>query len=376
MTRRRLVVAFVACFALLASMLAFGSVDAIASSTPATIGSAAAAAGTIPPLTDRSRSTAGREHIRRGARAHVALVGVGGAPNAASSGHLPSIHSSAAVTTSPLSSPPPPVLPDDLAGFAGSAQAQAIQSFGTDQELTPPDPDIAVGPTDIVEVVNSGVFVLSRNGAILASDDLNTFMDVPSGYHSSDPKVIFDGESSNGNQGRFWITVTEVPNSLAGCPHSEPVLIAVSPSSSPLPFTGWLVYSLPTGLDNPGTMLGDAPSLSVADSIVTVTFNDFSCSLTFLGSEIDVLQKSDLMSDTGADPLVFYYDGPFAPQPVQPSFEPGTADGPVSIVTNESDCGAVACTNPAVELELGERRPRSRECCADAVLLRHVTHRR
>lgn len=241
--------------------------------------------------------------------------------------------------------------PDDLADFAGPAQAQAIQSFGADQEVAPPDPDIALGPTDIVEVVNSAIFVLSRSGTILASTDLNAFMHVPSGYHSSKARVIYDGAVSNGNQGRFWITVTEVPNSIAGCPHAEPVLIALSPSSSPLPFAGWLIYALPTGLDTPGTMLGDAPSLSVANDIVTVTFNDFSCGLSFLGSEIDVLQKTDLISETGSNPLVFFFDGPFAPQPVQPSFEPGTIGGPIAIVTNESDCGAVACTNPAVEVD-------------------------
>jgi IPT/TIG domain len=281
----------------------------------------------------------------------VAFLGAGGAPSVALARQLPSNHSLAAVPRSPLSSPPPPVLPDDLTAFAGSRQAQAIQSFGTDQELTPPDPDIAVGSTDVVEVMNSAVSVLSRTGTTLAYADLNTFMHVPSGYHSSNPKVIYDGDIANGSQGRFWITVTEVPNSLAGCPHAEPVLIALSPPSSPLPFGDWLVYALPTGLDTPGTMLGDAPSLSVANDIVTVTFDDFSCSLNFLGSEIDVLQKTDLISDTGANPLVFFYDGPFAPQPVQPSFEPGTIGGPISIVTNESDCGAVACTNPEVEID-------------------------
>jgi hypothetical protein len=163
--------------------------------------------------------------------------------------------------------------------------------------------------------------------------------------------VIFDGNPYNDNPQRFWITATEVPNSFAGCPSSQPVLVAVSPSSNPLPFDGWLAYTLPTGVDTPGTMLGDAPSLSVAADIVTVTFNDFSCSLTFLGSEIDVIQKTDLITDTGASSLVFFYDAPFAPQPVQPSFSAGTVGGPVSIVTNESDCGAVACATPAVELD-------------------------
>ena len=284
--------------------------------------------------------------------------------NLGRSGSLSSADTSSTRRQSPQSSPPPPVQPDDLANFPGVSQVQAIESLGTDQETTPPDPDIAVGPTDLVEVVNSAIVVLSRAGATLGVADLNTFMHVTRGYHSSNPKVIFDGSGGAGQPGRFWITVTEVPNSFAGCPRAEPVLLALSPSSSPLPFAGWLVYALPIGLDTPGTMLGDAPSLSVANDIVTVTFDDFSCSLNFLGSEIDVLQKTDLITETGAEPLVFFYDGPFAPQPVQPSFEPGTLGGPVSIVTNESDCGTVACTNPEVEIDTVNGDPESRQCRA------------
>ncbi len=93
-----------------------------------------------------------------------------------------------------------------MLGFAGTAQASNIHSFGADQEVTPPSDDIAVGPNDLVEAVNSSIVVLTRTGTILGSDDLNALMDVDPGYYSSDPRVIFDVET-----GRFWVTVTEVP---------------------------------------------------------------------------------------------------------------------------------------------------------------------
>ena len=196
-----------------------------------------------------------------------------------------------------------PAAPDDLTGFAGTAQASTVHSFGTDQEVTPPNEDIAAGPVDLVEVVNSTVEVLNRSGAILSggSADLNSFMHVRSGYHSSDPRVIYDSGS-----GRFWITITEVPNVFSApgdCPAMAPVLIAVSASSNPLPFTGWLVYALPhedfTGSGQPLSEFGDQPGLGVASNTITVTFNDFTCDLQWNGSEIEFLQKTDFEHELG-----------------------------------------------------------------------------
>jgi hypothetical protein len=237
-----------------------------------------------------------------------------------------------------------PPTPDNLTGFAGTAQASNINSFGGDQEVTPPNEDIAVG-VDIVEVVNSTIVAFSRSGTILGSDDLNTFMHVERGYHSSDPRVIYDTET-----GHLWVTVTEVPNS--GC-SPAPVLIAVSANANPLPFTGWRVYALP--IEQSGTTFGDQPGLGADSNTIVVTFDDFSCGLRFLGSEIDILQKSDLETDTGLDRVNAFYGGPFAPQPVEELY------GGVYnyVVTNESDCGSVACPSPQAEVDLFQGSPES-----------------
>jgi hypothetical protein len=254
--------------------------------------------------------------------------------NAASGGESGSV-------ASPMTAP---TTPDDLLGFAGTAQASNIHSFGADQEVTPPSDDIAVGPNDLVEVVNSSIVVLTRTGTILGSDDLNALMNVDPGYYSSDPRVIFDVET-----GRYWVTVTEVPDS--GC-KAAPVLIAVSGSSNPLPLGSWTVYSLP--IFTSGTTFGDQPGLGSDKNTIVVTFDDFNCSLDFLGSETDILQSSDLANDT----ITANTDDPFtsdefAPQPVESLLEfPDDY-----VLTNESDCGAVACANPEAQVDWYQGTP-------------------
>lgn len=303
----------------------------------------------IPPLTANERAAARSRTLKRGGTESAAslVVGAGAHGGSAAVGGATSSKSASSKTVAaPLTASNPP---DDLADFAGTSQASAIHSFGDDQEITPPNEDVAAGPTDIVEVVNSTIYIFSRTGADLGSADLNSFMDVADGYYSSDPRVIYDASG-----GRFWVTVTEVPDeysSPSDCPVSAPVLIAVSGNSNPLPFAGWTVYGLPmetfggtTG--QPLTEFGDQPGLGISTNTVTVTFDDYTCADEFNGSEIDVLQKTDFETDSGANALDFFYDGPFAPQPVQ-----GLAAMSLTyIVSNQSDCLGNGCMSGSPEV--------------------------
>jgi hypothetical protein len=332
-----------ACAGLIGVLPAFGTLNAAAASRAAVVPSLTSShVSAFPTLSNGERVAAGKQFFHRGGSARLTLrgtsdvAGSSGVTFATTKGS--DSHASAATSTPLITS----TSPDDLTGFAGTAQASTIHSFGGDQEVTPPNEDLAAGPADLVEVVNSSVEVFTRSGAPIGADDLNDFMDVDvqDGYRSSDPRVIYDVGS-----GRFWITITEVPSS--GCPGAAPVLIAVSASSNPLPFNGWLVYALPTGLDTPGTLFGDQPGLGADSNTIAVTFNDFSCNFTWLGSEVDILQKSDLETGTGSNTDDWWDGGPFASQPVQ-SF--GTM--PVQyVVTNESDCGSSACASPEVEVD-------------------------
>jgi len=293
------------------------------------------------PLTAQERQAARTRTLKRGGRkaATILAVGAGAHGGAGVTSARPGTAMRSTTRGAALIASTPP---DLLTGFAGTSQANMIQNFGPDQEITPPNEDIAAGPTDLIEVVNSTIYIFSRAGAVIAAADLNTFMDVFSGYHSSDPRVIYDI-----GDGRFWVTVTEVPDSYSSpgnCPEAAPVLIAVSGSSNPLPFSGWTVYGLPMAqfggtTGQPLTEFGDQPGLGMSQATIVVTFDDFTCANQFNGSEIDVLEKSDFEHDTGSSSLYFFYDGPVAPQPVQ-------AEGPMTvnyIVSNQSDCGGDGC---------------------------------
>jgi hypothetical protein len=227
--------------------------------------------------------------------------------------------------------------------------------YGRDQELPQlPDDDIAVGPTDIVEVANTSIFVFSRAGALLGSTDLNYFMDVASLYHAADPQVIFDPSS-----GRFYITATELADSLSyeyDCSQTAPVLVAVSGSSNPLPFTSWLVYALPTGTLTPGFEFAGGVGLGVDSNTIAVTFEDTLCDGPTWSNEVHILQKSEL--DHGADLSDEYFvnniSNPSAQRvyEAQPAVEIGSASAQY-VVTDESDCGdGVTCTPPMPDVEV------------------------
>jgi hypothetical protein len=297
------------------------------------------------PLNAQERTAARSRKLRRGGSASASKLAIGAAAHGESAGQLATqlLTPGSKTVKAPLVTP---TGPDLLTGFAGAAQATSIQSFGGDQEVTPPNEDVAAGPTDIVEVVNSTMYIFSRTGADLGAVDLNLFMDVFPDFHSSDPRVIYDADTE-----RFWVTVTEVPDTYSSpneCPASAPVLIAFSGSSNPLPFDGWTVYGLPMELFPNGgtpaqdpTEFADQPGLGMSESTIVVTFDDYTCENEFNGSEIDVLQKSDFEANSGNNSLDYFYDGPFAPQPVE-------AEGAMTanyIVSNQSDCSGNGCSN-------------------------------
>jgi hypothetical protein len=223
--------------------------------------------------------------------------------------------------------------------------------YGRDQELPQlPDDDIAVGPSDIVEVANTSLFVFSRAGALLGSTDLNYFMDVASLYYAADPQVIYDPGS-----GRFYITVTELADSLSyeyDCSQTAPVLIAVSGSSNPLPFTSWLVYALPTGTLTPGFEFAGGMGLGVDSNTIAVTFEDTVCDGPMSGNEVHILQKSELDRGAVLSDEYFVNNSDQRVYEAQPAVELGSASAQY-VVTDESDCGdGVTCTPPMPDVEV------------------------
>ncbi len=340
---------WIVCLTAAAMLPAFASTNVSASSPAPTPSASKHVALThetpFLPLTAKQHAAAFSRTLKSGGGAFITKRGNGTASNPGTVAAASAAQSStprSKVAGAPLVASTPP---DELAGFAGTAQASTIHAFGTDQEVTPPNEDVAAGPGDVVEVVNSTVEVFSRAGAPLPGGfaDLNSFMEVTDGYHSSDPRVIYDASG-----GRFWLTITEVPDdyqSPNNCPEAQPILVAVSGSSNPLPLDDWTVYALPLATPEQtgfaATEFGDQPGLGISSNTVTVSFDDYACDNLFTGSEIDILQKTDYENNTHGSgfSLYYFYDGPFAPQPVQ-------AIGSMSvayIVSNQSDCLGNGC---------------------------------
>jgi hypothetical protein len=67
--------------------------------------------------------------------------------------------------------------PSRLAAFTVMGLNQQISSFGADQFVEPPDTQLAAGPTDLTEMVNSSASIWTKAGALVSSFDLNTGAD-------------------------------------------------------------------------------------------------------------------------------------------------------------------------------------------------------
>ncbi len=90
--------------------------------------------------------------------------------------------------------------------------------------VTPPDPQLAVGPSHVFEMVNIIGRIYTRTGGVVQTFTLASFFGVPAGFSDTDPKIIYDAISarwfasyvslvdnggSNNDQGRLHIAVSQ-----------------------------------------------------------------------------------------------------------------------------------------------------------------------
>jgi hypothetical protein len=221
------------------------------------------------------------------------------------------------------------------AGSAASNSQQILTSFGavgldrqlavgSDQFVTPPDPQIAAGPTALVEMVNSSGSVWDKQGNLLSIFDLNTFFAVPSGYSFSDPRVLFDQDS----QRWFASGVAFIPPT-----YGSVVVLAVSASTDP---TGtWVQYTA----DNSSTLTHDQPKIGVSSDKVVVSWNDFFEASSFLGQSTWVLQKSQMTA--GSTPVNGAALGPDSSRSSPVPAVQLTSNSDEYLVFNGTDCGTL-----------------------------------
>lgn len=184
----------------------------------------------------------------------------------------------------------PSLAPTGVA-FKGTDLVRQVSLFGEGQDLAPPDTQIAVGPTAVVEAVNSTMSSWSKTGQPLDVVDLNTFFDLSSGYFFTDPWTVYDPVST-----RFFVSGLAF-NFRAD---SSFIVLAVSDSSDPTQL--WSTFQTDVF---PG--LADQPKLGVSSDKVIISWNDYA-GIRFNGQETWVLEKADLLA--GADTVAATVFGP------------------------------------------------------------------
>ncbi|MBI3358015.1 MAG: hypothetical protein HY037_00250 [Nitrospirae bacterium] len=181
-----------------------------------------------------------------------------------------------------------------LAPAAATVTQTVVQAFeGLDYGdnpfgLSPPEPTVAAGPDHVVEMVNITGRIFSKSGGLISTFFLNSFFNIPSGFFSSDPRIVYDAQSGR------WFASFFAASSSSG-------LLALAVSQGSDPTGAWSVYQFPRS-DCP-----DFPHIGISDDKVIIAFNAFAipCALPYLGAAYLVLNKSHLLAGQPAAMEVF-----------------------------------------------------------------------
>jgi hypothetical protein len=155
--------------------------------------------------------------------------------------------------------------------------------------VNPPDPQLAVGPDYIVEMVNIVGLIRSQGGATVQSFSLASFFGVPSGFGDTDPKVIYDALS-----GRWFASYVAFVNNPGNHNDEGHLYLAISESSDP---TGaWNVY-----VHSYSQVFPDYAGIGVTNDKLTVSSNIFDIDQPFyFGEETVVIEKADVLAGAPA----------------------------------------------------------------------------
>lgn len=173
-----------------------------------------------------------------------------------------------------------------------------ISSTNSSCGCAPPDVQVAVGPSHVVEMVNTEGKIWTKAGVVVVSFTLNSFF-LMGTSSISDPKVLYDNVS-----GRWFASMLN----YTGTTSTSTANFSVAVSTTSDPTKSWVVYSLPGGpISND---LPDQPILGVSNTLVAVGVNEFNLgSSAFLGSELFALNKTAMVHG-----MTVYFNtfGPFS----------------------------------------------------------------
>jgi len=169
------------------------------------------------------------------------------------------------------------------AGFEGldNSDNQAL----TGVTPTPPDPQVAVGPDHIFEMVNIVGRIYTRSGATVQTFKLADFFQVPVGYLDTDPKVIYDALS-----GRWFASYVSLIDPHGQNNDEGRLHLAISETSDP---TGvWNRYFITYA-----QLFPDYAGIGVTNDKFTISSNVFDIDQPFYyGAETIVIEKADVLA--------------------------------------------------------------------------------
>jgi hypothetical protein len=191
----------------------------------------------------------------------------------------------------------------------------------------PPDPNIAVGKTYIVQMVNSQIAVFSKSGALLSGPTALSSLWTSLGgacasSNAGDPIVQYDNVADR------WL-VSELGSS-GSAPYSE--CIAVSQTNDPR--GAYFLYSYDFG-----TSLNDYPKFGVwptaTNSAYLATYNMFANAQTFTGAQLCAYDRNAMLAGASAPAALcstVANDGNFLPSDLDGATPP--ADGTPGLFLN------------------------------------------
>ena len=225
-----------------------------------------------------------------------------------------------------IASAPGPGLVDAAASTTGAvSQLSVIKEFQGARcnkcNIFPPDVQVAVGWSDVVEATNTRIVMWAKDGALLKNVSLADFFGITATVGLGDPRLTFDNTSQR------WFASGFVSNKSS-------VLLAVSSKSDPT--QSWMVRSF-----NSSTTCPDQPLLGVNNDTVEISVNAYShCpgyGRNFVGLEYWIINKSDLLSGV-ATPHMWHYGperGFFSFHPVR-ALTPSNMSYMVTVGYNDS----------------------------------------
>lgn len=168
-------------------------------------------------------------------------------------------------------------------GSGASWQITNAQPGAGSSSATPADPSIAVGPSQIVQAVNSQLTVVSRSSGAATPRSYPVLFHSPKGWATVDGRVYYDPVSQ-----RWFASAV----SYSGSASKVSIAVSLGPDA-----TGrWSVYTLAAS----PTILYDQPRLGVYGAKIVVATNDVqnwgTTKPAIAGSQLFVVNKAQLLS--------------------------------------------------------------------------------